>query len=255
MSTVLYERDGAVATLVLNRPTRRNALSAELVEALHAALDRAEADEQVGAVVLTGAGKSFCAGGDLAGGMAGAGFLAGHEGRGRFAQLVGRIPKSPLPVLAAVQGDALGGGLGIVAACDMAWAHPTARLGTPEIRVGLFPWIIMAPLRRHLGPKQLHELVMTGEKISADRGVALGLLNGVAEDVRAHVTERAHKVAGCSPAIMRMGKAAMVHTEDMSWDESLAYLHTQLTLNLLTEDAAEGVTAFLEKREPTWKGR
>lgn len=257
MALVLTKLVDGVSTLTLNRPDRRNALSGALVEGLHDALDAAATDGDVRAVVLTGAGKSFCAGGDLAGGMGGGAFLDGHQGRGRFAELLARMPTFDKPIIAAVNGDALGGGLGLVAACDMAIADPRARLGTPEVKLGLFPWIILAPLQRHVGRKVLMELVLTGERVSAERAVELGLLNRVSEpgDVLASAHALAAVVASRSPAIVAMGKNAFARVSDMAYEDALAYLHAQLTLNLLTEDAAEGIGAFLQKREPQWKGR
>ncbi|MCO4743622.1 MAG: enoyl-CoA hydratase/isomerase family protein [Proteobacteria bacterium] len=257
MALVLTQTEDGVCTLTLNRPERRNALSSGLIDAIHAGLDDAEADTEVRAIVLTGAGKGFCAGGDLAGGMAGKAFLEGHRSRGRYAELLGRIPRCEKPVVAAVNGDALGGGLGLVAACDLAIADPRARLGTPEIKVGLFPWIILAPLQRHVGRKALMELVLTGERVSADRALELGLLNRLSEEGQALADAQAlaRVVASRSPAIVALGKNAFARVADMAYDDALAYLHTQLTVNLLTEDAAEGIGAFLQKREPNWKGR
>jgi enoyl-CoA hydratase len=257
LALVLAETEDGVRTLTLNRPERRNALSTGLIEALHDALDEAEAAEDVRAIVITGAGKAFCAGGDLAGGMGGTAFLDGHRSRGRYADLLGRLPRSGKPIVAAVNGDALGGGLGIVAACDLAIADPTARLGTPEIKVGLFPWIILAPLQRHVGRKALMELVLTGERISASRALELGLLNRLSAEGESVTDAKglAGVVAARSPAIVALGKNAFARVADMAYDDALAYLHTQLTVNLITEYAAEGIGAFLQKREPNWKGR
>lgn len=257
MSLVLEESHEGVATLTLNRPKRRNALSGDLVEALHAALDRNLADPQVRAIVLTGSGVAFCAGGDLAGGLMGNGFLEGHQGRGRFAELLERMPSCSKPLVAAVNGDALGGGLGLVAGCDLAVGDPEARLGTPEIKVGLFPWIILASLQRHVPRKALLEMVLIGERMDAARAQEIGLLNRVSAPGAAleEAKELAGRMAARSPAILAMGKRAFARVGDMTYEQALAFLHGQLSLNLLTEDAAEGVTAFLQKREPQWKGR
>jgi enoyl-CoA hydratase/carnithine racemase len=256
----LVERrdEGAVAVLTLNRPERKNALSGALLEALDAALDGLDADRGVHAAVLTGRGTAFCAGGDLADGMGqGEGFLDAHEGRGRFARLLGRLPALRVPIVAAVNGDALGGGLGIAVACDLAIAEPGAFLGTPEIRVGLFPMMLLAVLQRHVPRKQLLELVLTGGKVPATRAVELGLVNRVSAEGHAvdEAVALASQIAARSPAVVRLGKAAFYQVSDMDYDDALSYLHTQLTLNLLTEDAAEGVGAFLQRREPRWKGR
>ncbi len=247
-----------VARLTLNRPGRRNALSAELVEALHGAFDTLEEDEDIRAAVLTGAGSVFCAGGDLAGGMAGeGGLLEAHRGRARFAELLARIPRLRVPLVAAVNGDALGGGLGLALGADLTVVDPAARLGTPEIRVGLFPMVILAVLQRQVPRKPLLQMVLAGERIDAERALALHMVNAVSAPGAAvdEAMDLAGRLARRSPAILALGKDAFYRVADQPFEDALAYLHTQLTLNLLTEDAMEGVAAFLQKREPSWKGR
>lgn len=256
----LIERtdEGGIAILTLNRPERRNALSGALVDELLVVLDAIEADGSVRVAILTGSGKAFCAGGDLADGMGMSdGFLAAHQGRGRFADVLARIPRLRVPVIAALNGDALGGGCGLAAACDLVVADPEAHLGTPEIKLGLFPWIILAVLQRQVAKKPLMELVLTGAKIDAARAVELGLVNRVSAPgaVLDEAKALAAEIAAKSPAVVALGKAAFHLASDLDYDTALRYLHTQLTLNLLTEDAAEGVAAFLQRREPNWKGR
>jgi len=161
------------------------------------------------------------------------------------------------PVVCAVHGDALGGGLGIVAAADLAVVDPEARLGTPEIRVGLFPMVIMAALQRCVPRRALMEMILTGAMVSAADALRLGLVNRVSpagKSVEVAV-ELASSIASRSSAVIGLGKSAFYRVSDMSYDDALAYLHTQLTLNLLTEDAMEGVSAFLERRDPMWRGR
>lgn len=259
MAVVEKGREGAVLELALNRPERRNALSGELVEALREALAEGAADPEVRAIVLTGRGKAFCAGGDLADGLQAAqgGFLASHRGREGFARLLAEISALRVPVIAAVTGDALGGGCGLVAACDLAVADPEARLGTPEITLGLFPWIILAALQRDVPRKALLELVLTGEKITAEEARSIGLVNRVSRPGGAleEALALAEGIAARSPVVVEMGKAAFHRIEHMRYDDALAYMHGQLTLNLLTEDATEGVAAFFQKRDPQWKGR
>jgi enoyl-CoA hydratase/carnithine racemase len=251
------DEDG-VTTLTLNRPERRNALSAELVQTLHDALDALERDASVRVVVLTGAGKGFCAGGDLAGGFgAGSGVLEAHRGRGHYAEVLTRLSRLPQPVIAAVNGDALGGGFGLAMACDLVVADPAARMGTPEIRVGLFPMVITAVLQRNAPRKPLLEMILDGQRISAQRALELHLINRVSAEGAAlqEAIELARRLAARSPAILSLGKAAFYRVADLPFEDALAYLNTQLTLNLLTEDAMEGIAAFLQKREPQWKGR
>ena len=258
MAVVEQRDEGGIRVLALNRPERRNALSGELVEALLAALEGVESVPEVRCVILTGRGQAFCAGGDLADGIgAQGGFIDGHRGRGRYADLLARLTQLRVPVIAAVNGVAYGGGLGLVAASDLAVADPAAKLGTPEVRLGLFPWIILAALQRNVPRKPLMEMVLTGSSISAERARDLGLLNGVSEPgkVMEAALELGERIAQASPAVVALGKAAFHRVADQPFEDALAYMHTQLSLNLLMDDAAEGVAAFLQKRPPEWKGR
>ncbi len=257
MSVVERRDEGAVAILALNRPKRRNALSGQLIEELAGALAEVADDDSIRAVVLTGRGKAFCAGGDLADGLSGDGFVAAHRGRGRYAELLALLPRLRVPVIAALNGDALGGGLGLAAACDVVVADSEARLGTPEVKVGLFPWIILAVLQRDVPRKPLLELVLTGGRWSAEEAKSHGLVNHVAPVGTAlqMALEVAGVMASRSPAVLAWGKQAFYRIADQDYEDALAYMHAQLSLNLLTEDAMEGVAAFLQKREPQWKGR
>jgi enoyl-CoA hydratase/carnithine racemase len=258
MALVEREDHGRVAVLTLNRPEQRNALSRGLMDALANELGQVAGDERVGAAVLTGAGACFCAGGDLKEGLgASDGFLASHQARGRFAELLSSIRTLQVPVVAAVNGDAMGGGLGLVSACDLVVADEGARLGTPEIKIGLFPHIILAALQRDVPRKHLMEMVLTGRPISAARGERLGLVNQVAAkgNAVAAAMALAAEIAAKSPAIVAMGKAGFHHIADLDFDKALAHMHGQLTLNLLTEDAMVGIQAFLSRSEPAWKGR
>lgn len=250
-------QDPSVLILALNRPARRNALSPELLIALDARLAAAERDRDVRAVVLCGVGPVFCAGGDLGGGMSGDGALAAHEQRGLFAQALLRLSRGPVPVIAAAAGDALGGGFGLLMACRMAVLADSARLGTPELKLGLFPMMIWPILAQNLPRKLLHELVLTDRRLSAAEALALGAVNGIApaDAVLDQALSLARAVASRSTAVVRLGLSAAAAVEGASLESALAYLHGQLTINLMTDDAAEGVAAFLERRAPVWSGR
>ncbi len=254
-SPVEIEREGTVATLWLNRPDRRNALSSAVVDGLLLALDAVEQEPAIRAVVLAARGPVFCAGGDLADGMAGA-VTDVHGRAAAFARLMERIPELSVPVVAAVQGDAMGGGCGLVAACDLAIADPAARMGLPEVRIGLFPWIILAALRRSVPQKALMELVLTGERIDAARAAALGLVNrvSVAGEAYSEALALARTLADRPPWAVAMGKRAFHQVADLAYPDALRQMQSMLTLNLMTDDAREGVDAFLHKRPPLWKG-
>jgi len=255
---VRYEVEGGQARLMIDRARARNALSPEVLHGLLEALTRAEADPAVRVVVLTGAGdRVFCAGGDLGQVGGEGGFLATHEGRRVYGQLLLRLQDVRKPTVARVNGHALAGGLGLVLACDLAVAAEHAELGTPEIDVGLFPMMMMALLQRHVGRKRSLEMVLTGERLSARDALGLGLLNRVvaADGLDAAVAELVGKLAGKSQAVLALGRRAFFTAEDLPLPLALEHLAAQLSLNVLAEDAAEGVTAFLEKRPPQWKDR
>ena len=254
---VHYQVEGGTARLTIHREHARNALSPGVVQGLMTALSQADADPKVRVVVLTGAGdRVFCAGGDL-GGMAGDGFLAGHEGRRAYGQLLLKFQTIAKPTIARINGHALAGGLGLVLACDLAVASEAAQFGTPEIDRGLFPMMVMAFLQRHVGRKRALELVLTGERMDASKALAWGLVNEVVPPAHLDVAvdQLARKLAAKSQAIVGLGRRATFTAEDLPLAQALEMLGCQLSINVLTEDAAEGVTAFLDKREPKWNDR
>lgn len=257
-SPLLQSLSDGVLTLTLNRPERRNALSPELVSELLDVIGSTQQDDTVRAIVLTGAGERFCAGGDLsAGGLAGDGVLGRHASGTAFADVLRAILNSKTPVIAAVNGDALGGGLGLVAACHMVFSAPSARFGTPELKLGLFPMMI-GPLLARVIPRQvLYEMILLDERLTAARAHAVGLVtrvSGAGEEL-ADAQRAAETIANRSSAVVGLGLRALATTSDMCVDDALEHMNAQLTLNLLTEDAAEGITAFLMRRPPEWKGR
>jgi len=256
---VRYERDGAIARVTINRPEAHNALSPEVIEGLLAAFDRAAADPAVRVVVLTGAGdRAFCAGGDLGGrGFRDRSFVERHHDRRRFADLFRCLNRLGVPVIARVRGHCLAGGFGLALGCDLVVASDDSTFGTPEVKRGLMPMMIMATIFRNVGRKKGMELLLTGDRISAAEAERLGLVNHVVppDQLDARVDELAAKIAAMSPAVVRLGRDAFYAMQDMGFDQALDYLQSMLTVNLGTEDAIEGVRAFLEKREPAWKGR
>lgn len=254
---VRYEVEGGTARLTIDREAARNALSPLVVQQLIEGLERADADAAVRCVVLTGAGqKVFCAGGDL-GGMTGDGFLSGHEGRRGYGLLLQKFQQVKKPTIARVNGHALAGGIGLVLACDLAVATADAGFGTPEIDRGLFPMMLMALLQRHLGRKRALELVLTGDRLSAQQAMEWGLVNRVvpATELDTATKTLADKLAGKSQAILGLGRRAFFTAEDLPLGQAVEFLASQLSLNVLTEDAAEGVTAFLEKRPAKWNDK
>ena len=245
------------ATITIDDPDRRNALSNEAMVELGAALMSACADNTVRVVVVTGAGdRAFSAGGDLSGGFVDAP-LADHGNRGALADLVRAMRRCPKPIVARVNGHALGGGLGLVAAGDIAIAADHALFGTPEITVGLWPMMITAALRPLMPRRPLLEMMLTGRRFDAAEAVDLGIVNRVVSsaDLDQAVDETTAVLAERSPAALTLGKAAFYAVEDMDLDTALDHLHIGLTAIASTEDAQEGVKAFLDKREPQWRGR
>ncbi len=254
---VRFSLEDGQALLTIDRAASRNALSAQVVTALSEGLERARTDAAVRVVVLTGAGtRVFSAGGDL-GGKGEEGLLAGHTGRRAYGLLLEQLAAFPKPTLARLNGHALGGGLGLVCACDLAVAAEHAELGTPEVDVGLFPMMVLAWLQRHLGRKRALELVLTGTRLSAKDALAWGLVNRVvpAEALDAATRELAQALAQKSQAVLALGKRAFLRAEGLPMEAATELLAAELSVNLTTEDAAEGVLAFLSKRPPVWKDR
>jgi len=255
---LLYEAADGVATITLNRPEQRNALSAQLLAELVDAIEAARDDEAVRCVVLTGAGdKVFCAGADLGGFAADVPLVEKHYASDLFLEFFRLMPRLGKPSLCAANGHVLAGGLGLALSCDLVIAKDSATFGTPEINVGAFPYMIMSIIYRNVPRKKVNEMILLGERLSAADAVTYGLANkSVPEDeFDAAVAEWAGKLASKSPVLMRLGHDAIYRQQDMALDDALEYLRSQLSLTFSTEDILEGVQAFFEKREPNWKGR
>jgi enoyl-CoA hydratase/carnithine racemase len=255
---VLADVSEGVATLTINRPERRNALSWEVVGQLRTEVDRARLDPAVKVVVLTGAGdKAFCAGADLGGMAEGASFLELHEERGAMAELFQELWALGKPTIARVRGYALAGGFGLALSCDLVVAADDAQFGTPEINVGLWPYMITVPLCRSMPPKKALELMLTGRRVDAVEALRIGFVTKIVsvEELDAAVAELAASLAAKSPAVMKLGRDSFYKVWDEDAADALAFLHSQLTLTTLTDDAKEGIAAFAEKRSPNWTGR
>jgi enoyl-CoA hydratase len=256
--TVLYNAADGVATIALDEPATRNALSESLLSDLLEALAAAKRDEGVRCVVLTSTHETtFSAGGNL-GQMAGdAPLVHRHFGNERFPTVFEALGQLGKPSICAANGHVLAGALGIALACDLVIARESATFGTPEINVGVFPFMIMALIYRNVGRKKTNELLLLGERVDAHEAERLGIVNRVVadEDFDSAVADWANRLAQKSPLLMRMGKDAMFRQQDMALSEALDYLRAQLALATSTEDIREGVAAFFEKREPVWRGR
>jgi enoyl-CoA hydratase/carnithine racemase len=254
---VRYAAGDGVARLTINRPERRNALSWPVVAELRSLVARAKADETVHAVILTGAGdQAFCAGADLDT-MAGEGWYELHASRGQLAALFEDLWSLGKPTIARVRGYALAGGFGLALSCDFVICSDDAVFGTPEINVGLWPYMITVPILRAMPPKRALELMLTGRRVPAEEADRIGFVNRVvaAADLDDAVDQLASGLAAKSPAIVKLGRDSFYRVLDMAGSEALAYLHAMLTVTVATDDAKEGLAAFAEKRPPLWSGR
>lgn len=251
---LLQRQQDGVLWLTINRPERRNAISPGVLAGLIEALTRANADREVRAIVLTGAGdKAFCAGADLATGQS---FKFDYsEPTQGIANLFRLSRQLNVPLVARVNGACMAGGMGLMAMCDMVVAAPHAIFGLPEVKVGVFPAQVLSVLNGLIGPRALNELCITGEPVTAQEALQLGLINRVADDLDAGVQALLDRFLDKSPAAIRRGLYLMKRIGAMSFEESMAFTESQIGLFALTEDAAEGQAAFREKRKPKWSGR
>ena len=254
-SALLEQLEGGVLRLTLNRPERRNALSEALLTELEAALDRIAGSNEVRCVVLGAAGPVFSSGHDL-NEMAGRSEAEYHILFARCARVMQKLRALPQPVIARVQGLATAAGCQLVAACDLAVAVTEAKFATPGVRIGLFCSTPMVPLVRSIPAKVAMEMLLTGQPITAQRALEVGLINRVvsADQLDATITEMTAAIVASSPLVMRIGKQAFYH--ELPLAEPAAYAHAVdvMTHNAMRHDAQEGITAFLQKRPPQWTG-
>lgn len=255
MSDVLYEVRSQAAWLTINRPSAHNALSNEVIALLVEHLRRAKADPDVRAVVLAGAGdRAFCAGGDLSQMAASTDEFEDHLGRSRLVGVFNELWGLGKPTIARVQGYALAGGCGLVAACDFAIAGRQAVFGVPEVKVGLWPYMITMPLLHAMTPKQVLQLMLTGERFDADRAEELGLVTTVVEpgDLDAAVSTLVGQLADASPQAVALGRTAFYAAVNSGLETKTQMLQAMLTVGLGMPDAREGLSAFAQKRPAAW---
>ncbi len=261
---VIVDRAGHVCRITINRPERRNALSSEVLILMRRALAEVRDDPTVRVVVLTGAGdRAFSAGADLVGASSPAAAARGaggptaselHEARGDLGRLFEDLWDLGKPSIARVRGYALAGGLGLALACDLVVAADDAVFGTPEIDIGIWPYLVTVALLQAMTPKRALELMMTGRRVGAEEAERIGIVNRVVPvaELDAAVDELAEELAGKPPMAMRAGRDSFYTTLGLSHREALRYLHPLLTVATLGDEAAEGRAAFAEHRPPRW---
>lgn len=252
-SDLIYSVEDNVARIVINREQKRNSITAELQSLFLTHLDLAERDDSVRALCISGASdKSFCSGADLSG--------SGQDGSNavkKFADLLKRIAGYPKPTVARVNGSCMAGGIGLMLACDIVIAVDDATFGTPEVDIGLFPMMIGALLFKNIPRKKAMEMALLGNKLTAQEALNMGMLTRtVPKAALDGEVERILKIlVSNSPIGMKIGKQAFYAIEDMPFEQAIDFLSDKLLEVASTEDAIEGITAFLQKRDPEFKGK
>jgi len=247
---------GGIATLTLNRPAQRNALSIALMEAMIAELDRIKEDRTVRVVVITGAGACFCSGHDLKELRSDVGADFYRKVFDLCASMMLRIVGLPQPVIAAVQGIATAAGCQLVATCDLAVAAEESHFATPGVNIGLFCSTPMVALSRVVPRKQAMEMLLTGDMIDGREALKIGLVNRLAPSIQVmeETLALASEIIAKSPLTLKIGKEAFYRQTELSLADAYTYASKVMAENMLAMDAAEGIDAFLEKRKPEWKG-
>ena len=256
---LLVEQRGAVLWLTLNREARRNAMSHSVLAGLQQAIDAAQTNRSILAIVITGAGsKAFCAGADLQSANA---FTTDYsDPTGHLARVLRSAKASHIPLIARVNGACMAGGMGLMAMCDMAISTPEAVFGLPEVKVGVFPAQVLAVLQHLIPRRKLAEMCITGEPISSSQALEMGLINYISSEVGLDGLDSKlqwllNRILDKSPAAIRRGLYTMKKVEAMSFEEAMSFTESQIALFTLTADAKEGQKAFQEKRKPQWTGR
>jgi enoyl-CoA hydratase/carnithine racemase len=256
---VCSQIENQIAILTLNHPQKRNPLSESLCWELIEKIKQAEKDDSVHVILLTGAGSTFCAGGDLkefTNYQEKSASEILEEGKATT-ELFKTLSSLNKPIIGAINGHALGGGFGLAAACHYSIASESAKFGTTEIKLGLFPLVIMPAIIEAVGPKKALELGFTGEIFSAEKACELGVVNRVvpAELLLEEAMAFANQLASSSPLALKIGLEYYNKARDMEWNKKLDYANTLRVIAFLSSDLKEGATAFLEKREPVWIGK
>ncbi|WP_156289700.1 enoyl-CoA hydratase/isomerase family protein [Oceanobacillus salinisoli] len=257
--TIRYEESEHIAKITLNLPEQRNPLSEVVVEELIDAVRKADKDDNVRVIILTGEGKAFSAGGNINDFEKNLAKTAPeHYFEGLESTEVFRLgAEINTPLIASVNGAALGGGTGLVAMSHIAIASSTAKLGLTELRLGLVPFVIMPWVRRAVGDRKMLELMLTADIITAEQAKEVDLVHRVVppEDLEKETLEVARKIASYSPLAVKLSLDAFFNTEQMDLMKSFDYLSTLRLVSFMSEDLNEGAKAFLEKRTPNWKGK
>lgn len=255
MSDGIIVEEGVVTTLRLNRPEQRNALNSETIETLINALETYGGAAQVRVIRLTAAGdKAFCAGADLRQVDALQSVEEVRQYFGGMARLMAAMHRCPKPIVAAVFGYTLAGGMGLAAGADLVVAAEDTVFGLPEIQIGLFPMVVMAPIMRHLGQRRTLELAWTGDRIDAKTAERWGFVNRVypTPNLQRDSVKFCEELSEKSAFIASLGKQAARTAEDLPYEDALRYLQEMVSLVALSDDSREGIRAFWEKRRPRW---
>jgi len=251
---LLYRVEDSVGYITINREQQRNAITPEALALFHQYLDEAEKDRNIRALLVTGAGdKAFCTGAQLSAGVN----TGGLDIFSSYADLLNRIVSFPKPTVARVKGFCLAGGMGFMLACDIVIASDDSKFGTPEVNVGLWPMMIGALIFRNVLQKKAMEMILLGERMTAQEALAMGLITRVvpAAELDAEVKKVLDILTSKSPIGMRMGKQAFYAAANMPLKDALKYLAEKIKDIAGTEDAKEGITAFIEKRPPNFTGK
>ena len=256
MAEVLASLSQGIGTVMFNRPEKRNTMNTNVMREILRIFDEFDKDPEVKVIVLTGAGdKAFCAGQDLADFSGNA--VEIREYVTEFPAILRKMTEMGKPIIGAINGYALAGGFGLTAACDIVLAADNAKFGITEINVGLYGFVIISPIVRTLGMKHLMELYYTGKHITAEEGKAIGLVNHIypKEEFRGEVEKFALTIAKKSPLALRLGRQTFYNAREMEYQQAIKYCREMFAILATSDDAKEGIDAFLNKREPVWTGR